>query len=147
MHWKDHAGMGDHRYEARDRAGRRGEFDEKAMALRVELGDGEDAWDFPARFEVCQTCEGKGSHVNPDVDGHGISAEEFDEDRDFSEDYRCGRYDVPCYECQGRRVVPVIDRDSAMAAGMLDKVEAYDQLQDELAQCYAEQLAERRAGC
>lgn len=63
----------------------------------------------PARYEVCTTCRGKGKHVNPSIDAHGISREEFDEDPDFMEDYLSGFYDVTCYECHGKRVVPVID--------------------------------------
>jgi hypothetical protein len=63
----------------------------------------------PIRFEVCPTCEGRGRHVNPSIDSHGISVEEFYEDPDFAEDYMSGVYDVPCYECGGKNVVPEID--------------------------------------
>jgi hypothetical protein len=31
----------------------------------------------PAHFEVCPRCEGEGSHVNPAVDGNGLTAEDF----------------------------------------------------------------------
>jgi hypothetical protein len=64
---------------------------------------------FPANFEVCYRCDGTGKHVNPSVDGHGISREEFAEDPDFEEAYFRGDYDVTCSECGGNRVVPVID--------------------------------------
>ena len=57
-------------------------------------------------FAVCPTCEGKGSHVNPSIDAHGLSSEDFAEDPDFAEDYFSGAYDVPCAECGGQRVVP-----------------------------------------
>ena len=57
-------------------------------------------------WDVCPTCEGKGSHINPSIDCCGISGERFDDDPGFAEDYRNGTYDVPCYECGGRRVVP-----------------------------------------
>jgi hypothetical protein len=59
------------------------------------------------KFEVCPRCEGRGKHVNPAIDGHGLSAEDFDQDPDFREDYFSGVYDVPCYECKGDRVVKV----------------------------------------
>lgn len=60
------------------------------------------------RFAVCPTCEGRGSIVNPAVDGNGISAEEMAElGDDFREDYLSGTYDVRCPECGGNRVVPV----------------------------------------
>lgn len=62
---------------------------------------------FPAHYEVCDRCRGTGKHVNPSIDGHGISREEFDADPDFEEAYFEGRYDVTCYECKGERVVLV----------------------------------------
>jgi hypothetical protein len=70
---------------------------------------------FPAKFEVCHRCEGRGKYVNPNVDGHGIPQEEFDNDPDFREDYFAGVYDVQCSVCQGLRVVPVFDEDRATA--------------------------------
>ena len=65
----------------------------------------------PAKFEVCHKCNGKGTHVNPAVDGHGISREEFDEDPDFRENYFSGLYDITCQKCDGKRVIPIIDID------------------------------------
>ena len=65
----------------------------------------------PVRMEICQTCAGRGSHVNPSIDCDGLAREDFDSDPDFAEDYMGGMYDVPCYECNGRRVVPAIDED------------------------------------
>lgn len=59
----------------------------------------------PASWVVCPKCEGEGKHVNPSIDGHGLSAEDFAEDPDFAEEYLAGRYDVTCYECKGLRVV------------------------------------------
>lgn len=66
----------------------------------------------PGRYEVCGRCEGTGKHVNPSVDGHGISAEEFAEDPDFKEAYFSGVYDVTCHDCKGLRVVPVLDEEA-----------------------------------
>lgn len=80
-------------------------FDERKMVATIIDEEGDERT-VPVVFKVCQTCEGKGSHVNPSVDGHGISREDFDEDPDFLEDYLSGVYDVPCVECKGRRVVP-----------------------------------------
>jgi len=60
----------------------------------------------PAKFEVCTRCEGAGSHVNPSIDGHGISAEQMAEDPEFAEDYFAGVYDITCSVCGGERVVP-----------------------------------------
>lgn len=63
----------------------------------------------PAKFEVCHTCRGKGTRVNPSIDGNGISREQFDEDPDFAESYFNGDYDVQCSACKGKRVIAVID--------------------------------------
>ncbi len=65
----------------------------------------------PAKYEVCATCEGRGKHVNPAIDSHGISGDEFAEDPDFRDDYFSGAYDVDCYECRGRSTVLVADPD------------------------------------
>jgi hypothetical protein len=59
----------------------------------------------PAHYEVCERCRGTGVHVNPSIDGHGLSQEDFDNDPDFKEAYFSGAYDVTCYECKGLRVV------------------------------------------
>lgn len=63
----------------------------------------------PAKYEVCHRCEGRGTHVNPSIDGNGLTASDFADDPDFAEDYFGGRYDVRCYECNGKRVTLVPD--------------------------------------
>ena len=65
--------------------------------------------ELPSKYEVCPRCHGKGSHVNPNVDGHGLTWEDFDQDPDFKEAYFSGVYDVACYECKGKRVIEVPD--------------------------------------
>lgn len=65
--------------------------------------------ELPARYEVCSRCEGKGTHVNPAIDGNGLTREDFAEDPDFEEAYFEGRYDIACLDCEGARVVPVVD--------------------------------------
>lgn len=72
-------------------------------------GDVETEVDVPAIFEVCPTCQGRGKHVNPEIDASGLSREDFEDDPDFARDYWAGAYDVPCMECSGLRVVPVPD--------------------------------------
>lgn len=62
----------------------------------------------PIVFEKCHVCEGKGTHVNPNIDRNGITTEEMYERGDeFIEDYANGVYDVPCNLCKGKRVIPV----------------------------------------
>lgn len=125
-------------------------LDESRMVVEVELYD-EDAdeefdAEFPVEFEVCHLCNGKGSHVNPSIDAHGISADEFYEDPGFAEDYFSGVYDVSCYECGGRRVVPEI------AKNLLNNTQQknYEILQEKW-QADADYArlcaAERRMGC
>lgn len=69
--------------------------------------------EIPAKYEVCPRCEGRGTHVNPAIDEHGISPEEFAEDPDFEEAYFSGRYDVACEMCKGLRVILVPDETKA----------------------------------
>jgi hypothetical protein len=87
-------------------------FDERTMTI-VVYEDDEAEFTAPARYEVCSTCDGKGSHVNPAIDSHGIGAEEWAEewDDESREMYFNGGYDVPCNECHGRRVAPEPDWD------------------------------------
>lgn len=75
-------------------------FDKDGDQVTLEL---------PAKFEVCGTCEGRGTHVNPSIDGNGLSREDFDQDPDFEEAYFRGDYDVQCRTCHGEKVVPVAD--------------------------------------
>lgn len=83
---------------------------DRTVSHTLYTDDGEEeVLEFPAKFEVCWRCRGEGSHVNPAIDGHGLSQEDFDEDPDFRENYFSGVYDVPCYECKGYRVTLVMD--------------------------------------
>lgn len=111
------------------------------MLLIIEKGDGEEI-DIPAKYEVCGTCDGKGSHVNPSIDAHGLSREDFDEDPDFAEGYFRGDYDQPCNECHGKRVSPVVDEERC-AQDVLKLVQ--DWIEDHYAY-QRECEAERRMG-
>src|SRR5580765_6758371 len=91
------------------------------------------------RFDVCETCQGRGAHVNPGVDSHGLTAADFAEDPDFAEDYCAGAYDVPCAECKGRRVVPVVDEATTNA----EIVALYRRLEDERWQAASDTVRER----
>jgi hypothetical protein len=50
---------------------------------------------------ICPICDGDGTHVNPSIDAHGLSREDFDDDPDFAEDYMRGVYNVACQTCGG----------------------------------------------
>ena len=87
-------------------------FDEKQMVL-VVMKDDEDECYIPAEWSVCGVCNGRGVHVNPSIDSHGIGSEEFAEDLDFAAAYHRGVYDQPCVSCRGRRVMPVVAEDAS----------------------------------
>jgi len=103
---------------------------------------GEDQVDIPTKFVVCRRCEGRGSHVNPAIDGQGISPDEFRDDPDFEEAYFRGDYDVPCYDCQGLRVTRAPD----WAKLSEEQRQAWTTQERELADLAAEEEAERRMG-
>ena len=82
----------------------------------------------PCEFVVCPRCHGEGKHVNPAIDGNGITQSEMDElGQDFLDDYMGGGYDVTCSECGGKRVGPEIDWSKVDPA----LVEAYERQQRE----------------
>lgn len=120
-------------------------------------------------FAVCPTCRGKGTHVNPSIDAHGITSEEMDDlGDDFREDYISGHYDVLCAECNGLRVVAKCYQDDCpnpaeyRTRGYGDRrdrvsTEHYRgcwehlhpddrETEDSLAEMYATQAAEQRMG-
>lgn len=108
------------------------------------------------RFIVCPTCEGRGTHVNRNVDGHGITSDEMDElGPDFFDDYMSGVYDVRCEECHGQRVVvgcphpgcnsPTADLEDTGCYEHVD--DDTRELLDDIASMNAMQAAEIRAGC
>lgn len=123
-----------------------------AESLKTELAalgtpakldeDDEDnnfAWvEFPGKFEVCDNCHGKGSHVNRAIDGNGLSQEDFDEDPDFREAYMSGVYDVSCDVCGGARVVLQPTTEDGQKA-VADVMRGYYEIE-------AEYAAERRMG-
>jgi DnaJ-class molecular chaperone len=118
------------------------EFNPKTMVATIEdCNTSTGVLDVKMVWEVCGTCDGKGTHVNPSIDSHGLSREDFDEDPDFAEDYFNGVHDVTCYECNGRTTVAVPSPDNH--PGVLKVID--DILQDR-AEYAAECAAERRMG-
>jgi len=100
----------------------------------------------PGRWEVCPRCGGNGTHVNPAIDGNGITREEMDElGPDFFEDYMTGVYDVTCEECGGKRVVWEIDWEQWEDADPATCAEYSDHLRAE-AEYRSIVAAERRMG-
>ena len=68
--------------------------------------DHDGKMELPSKYEVCDLCSGSGKVVNPSIDCCGLTQEDFDEDPDFEENYRSGRFDITCPECGGLRVIP-----------------------------------------
>lgn len=112
-----------------------GSFSERTMSGQV-YGDGDRV---RCHYEVCNVCDGRGSHVNPSIDSHGLSADDFAEDPDFADNYWRGNYDVPCYQCGGSRVIPIPDDDDPNKA-------AYDEAVEGHYESMREYEAERRVG-
>ena len=97
----------------------------------------------PAKREICHRCEGRGKHVNPSVDGNGISQEDFDQDPDFREAYFEGRYDVTCWDCEGEKVILSPNFDTQWEPGLKERYDSW--MRDEQAYA-AECAAERKMG-
>lgn len=88
-------------------------IDLENMKASVIINEDDEEYEIkvPIKFEVCPICNGKGKHIDPLIDAHGISAKEFEDDPNFYEEYRSGYYDVDCYKCGGRNVVPVVNKN------------------------------------
>ena len=99
----------------------------------------------PGKFEVCDRCEGRGKHVNPAIDEHGLSRDDFDQDPDFEEAYFSGRYDVRCYDCNGLRVMPVVDEQKLTKREKVLYDSHCDRLADDASYAW-EASQERRMG-
>lgn len=119
-------------------------FDPRTMTGTVRIYDdagNETEAELHARYEVCDTCDGRGHHTNPSMDAGGLDTEDMD-DEDM-ESYFDGRYDVACYECNGRRVVPVPVARNAADEAVLDQLR---ELEDAAELSRAEQRAELAMG-
>lgn len=139
----------------RVRAAREGDwyesFCEETMTATVVFHTGDDGeiveeFELPVKYEVCMTCGGKGSHVNPSIDACGISSDDFDDDPDFEEEYFSGAYNVTCYGCAGKRLVVEIDRDrlTGSQAKVVERIQDWRAFMEE---CEEEARQERIMGC
>lgn len=124
----------------------------KPMDVEITYED-EDGCDvseevsFPTVNVICDRCDGEGKHVNPAVDGHGISAEEWERDWDDEgrEGYLRGDYDVVCHECKGAKVLAVPDEEQIKKdPELLKKYELWQEQEDERSAWEAEDRTTRR---
>lgn len=103
-------------------------------------------YEVPARFVVCPSCDGKGSHVNPAIDCGGLSREDFDDDPDFEEGYVSGNYDVQCYTCHGKRVIAVANEGACTTPAQKKALAAMREREEDEADYAALRRAERSMG-
>jgi hypothetical protein len=97
--------------------------DEVILYSETEEGDEVEIF-LPTKKEVCGRCHGEGKHVNPSIDGNGITGEEWSEWGDEErETYMSGGYDVTCEECDGANVVTVVDWEVPWASDKAEDVE------------------------
>lgn len=106
-------------------------------------GEKTESW-IGFKYEVCDLCGGRGTHVNPSIDAGGHTPDPGDCDEYGDSHYHAGRYDVTCYRCKGDRVAPTPDPKGNHERDLLAKLEkewAAD------AAYAAECRAERMMGC
>ena len=100
----------------------------------------------PTCWEVCDRCNGEGKHSNPSIDGNGITASEMAEmcyeDEDFADNYFSGVYDVTCHQCDGKRVMKVVN----LGAMSEEDIAEYHSQQEQRRESELESYYERRAG-
>jgi hypothetical protein len=109
----------------------------ETITVTIEDEDGEEVQhELPAKNEVCDRCEGYGTHLNPNIGNHAYTREEFDEafdDDESREQYfkRGGIYDVSCEVCHGNRVVQQVDEDRLTPEQRV----VFDEYRDHQEQC------------
>lgn len=121
----------------------------ETMKITVSGEDADGGFDeeieVPARWEICQTCRGNGTHVNRNIDGNGITSEQWDEwDDEEREGYFAGRYDVKCEDGCHDGKVQVVDYESCTSE-QKKQVDECDEQQRANARYDAEDRATRRA--
>ena len=71
-------------------------------------GDEPEVHDLPAKWQICRRCEGDGSCT---PEGLMVITQEDREDwsREEWEDFKAGKYDVPCPDCKSAGKVLEVD--------------------------------------
>lgn len=110
------------------------------MTTIVWLTEDDDGYEqefrIPAKWEICDDCEGDGTVLRDGLRGVAFTQEEMNEDPDFAESYFSGAYDVPCQTCTGSGKVKVPDERRA-------KPEVLARYQQEQANIAADQRMSR----
>jgi RecJ-like exonuclease len=111
--------------------------------LMVEDQHGERV-EIPAKYALCDTCEGSGMMENPAFSNGFTSSEWAEMDADSRDTYMQGGYDVPCDCCGGKRVVLVVD-EQRLTFGHRRALVFKRQMDRAAREVRAEAAAERRA--
>lgn len=68
------------------------------------------------KFAICPTCQGRGTHTNPNIDCGGITSSEWAEWGPEEQDhYMSGVYDVACSQCNGEKVIQEFEYETKNA--------------------------------
>ena len=119
----------------------------QSITVELETDDGDFVdVELPSKFELCPRCDGRGSHVNPSVDGDGLTREDFEQDPDLEESYFSGVYDVACEECKGLRVGEVPDEEECKRCKLFDQLEAHREAEADRASYRRECAHEAKMG-
>lgn len=110
------------------------------MATIMIFDDNGNELTVPAKFIVCENCEGEGTVSVMGAMTTSEMAEILHDDPDFYGDYMAGHYDEKCPDCQGKRVQLVGDEDK-MTPEQLAIFLSYEESQ---AIARAEEANERR---
>ena len=105
--------------------------------LTLRLGDNT----FPAKYQVCPTCKGRGT--SSAYLGAFTTDEMYEMGDDFRDAYLAGDYDRPCSNCSGRTTILVPDMER-MTYNQQQEVIRYEQ---QITDLEAMEAAERRMGC
>lgn len=100
----------------------------------------------PARFEVCNNCDGEGKHLHNSIRYVDFTPEEMSEDHDFKNDYFNGAYDVVCETCNGRTTVLKPYRHDFLSEDQKNALDYIDRQQEENENYRRICEAERRMG-
>jgi hypothetical protein len=118
------------------------DFDEAKMTALFVDEDEEQVCFVKMVYAVCDVCDGKGRHVDPNIDRNGILQDEFEQWTPTEQDlYTGGAYDVTCYRCDGKRVIPKPSKHNDPAT-----LQLIDAALHELQAEYEERLWENRMG-
>lgn len=112
------------------------------IEVKVYTDEGEEVTlRLPSNKKVCGRCHGEGTH---DCWEGGMTGDEMAEQGpEFFEDYMSGVYSRKCTECNGLRVVDVVDRSRAKKSDL----KLYDDAQEEQRNYEAARQSEIRMGC